>query len=194
MWIILLQARKFSKGQMDPADPDTTCLGEFINLKHHLLAKSCAGLNHEDMPDELKLTSETNNDQQGKRDLDAMLQALTGDNNPNNDKNKRNRSNKIRQPHNEKMSDFLQNPMQQAGGVSLDQVCTYCGITKAALIPNFDLKKDCAVHFLFGTCKFGDNCIYNHKAATHKQITTIQDKLQKFLKDPQEMKALGKKN
>ena len=52
LWIILIQSRQFAKGQMDPDDRDQR-LGEFINLKHHLVAKSCAGLSHADLPDQL---------------------------------------------------------------------------------------------------------------------------------------------
>ena len=194
MWIILLQARKFSKGQMDMDDAEDKCLGEFKNLKHHLLAKSCAGLNHEDMPDELRKDPSQGPTPPGKRDLEAMLKALQSGKVPAQLPPKKTKNDHlIREPHNAEVSTLLRKPMQEAGGISLDDVCTFCGVTRAALIPNFDITKDCAVHFLFGTCRYGDSCIFNHRTATKAQLKTIQDKLDKFIRDPKAAKSTGKK-
>ena len=192
MWIILLQARKFSKGQMDMEDVDDKCLGEFKNLKHHLLAKSCAGLSHEDMPDELRKAPSHGPSPPGKRDLEAMLKALQPGQPQTQNLPKKNKH-LVRDPHNEQMSTLLRKPLQEAGGISLDEACTFCGVTKAALIPNFDVSKDCTVHFLFGTCRYKDACIFNHRTATPAQISEITTKLDKFIKDPKAAKSTGKK-
>ena len=56
LWIILLQARRFSQGKM--AGPNA-CLGEFTNMVNLIKAKNCETITHVEVPTELLSPSVT---------------------------------------------------------------------------------------------------------------------------------------
>ena len=188
LWILLIQSRHFATGKMDPAD-DEHCMGEFINLKHHLVAKSCAGISHADLPDQLRHDPRTARTSHGKRDLAKMLEDVPNASN-------------LRAPNPSKHPKALPLPgfhttflkeLREARKVAqwptISALCRHCGITREALIPDCDPKSTCTRHILLNNCP--DKCEYKHIAVNKSQIDAIRTNLDKFFQDPLALKPTG---
>ncbi len=198
LWIVLLQARKFGNGEMQ-AGADDECLGAFTNLKNQLAAMSIAGISHADMPDELRIrptegqqggtgggTSGGTSGGKGKRkhdDNEAEEQESPG----------KKRDDLLREPYSQEMASVITRPWEEANKPGVAKICTYCGVTKADLLPDFSPSKDCLQWLLFGKCWHKGRCKYHHRTATRKQVEAINDKWSRFITDPDGCKAAGKK-
>ena len=192
LWILLIQSRQFAKGQMDPDDRDQR-LGEFINMKHHLLAKSCAGLSHADLPDQLNTDPSRQKDTPGKRDFEKMLQGTADTYSSRASKaTKQTKPDALPAYHTDFIND-LREARKSALWPNINAMCKHCGVTRDALVPACDPKTTCYRHILYNACD-GNTCPYKHHPMTKSQIDAVRANLHKFLKDPLELKSTGKQD
>ncbi len=198
MWIILLQSRVFAEGDMlARADSDDVegCLGEFINLKNAIMAKSLAGLNHEDMPDQLRYEQgRTDTDGgAGKRTRGKSEQGVNPGVTPDDPPTKTPRQTPARNGYNKEFVDGTMVPaLAAAGNPTLHEVCQFCGVTRENLMPDFNCRTDCIKFALTGKCEYGNKCRFHHLTVNKKQEGAVRTKLKRFLDNPAEIKKPGK--
>ena len=180
LWIVLLQARRFTLGKMAGHD---ACLAEFSEMVRDIMAKNCANISHVEVPTELLHPTVKRN-----RGLDTSVEssgrAPTDPGEPEQKKQK----GSMEHPYSTELAEFFKGSLRDAGNPKLGAIAIYCGITKEQLLPDF-AKQDCRQFLVMGTCLFGKGCKFHHRTANKTQIETIKDKFKRFKTDPLGMKG-----
>ena len=181
LWIILLQARRFSQGKMKGQN---ACLGEFTNMVNLIKAKNCETITHVEVPTELlaptahkRTTMDTTNKGNGTE----------GGGDETGGKKKKTRLN---HPYSTELAEFFKKPLMEAGEPYLNAICSYCGVTQEQLLPNL-AKTDCRQYLITGKCMYSKNCKFHHRTAKKDEIESIMSKLKRFKEDPLGMKKGG---
>ena len=88
----------------------------------------------------------------------------------------------------------MRDARKAANWPNINTICKHYGITRDALVLDWDPNTTCYRHLLYNACD-RTNCNYNHNPVTKTQIDAVHvcSNLEKFLKDPLELKSTGKK-
>ena len=165
LWIILLQARQFSLGEVHP-------LFEFTRKHEDLRAKK-ASILHSEVPLELLISSPA------KRALDPDKDATKSD--------KRQRADENPNVWHQKIRAALEVPLRLAGNPSLSTVMKFCKTDAYSIFPKGS--NICVPNAFFGSCHFGPKCKRVHKLPTDEQAKKMLDLVQPFISDPMKCKT-----
>jgi len=128
LWIVLLQARRFSQGKMEGQE---ACLPEFSEMVREIRSKNCSNISHDEVPTEL--LHQTGKRKKGSDIVGASSgKASTDPRVPEQKKQK----GRMEQPYSTELADFFKGPCRDAGNPKLGAIANYCGITKEKLIPD----------------------------------------------------------
>ena len=161
LWIILLQARQFSIGEMD-------ILAEFTTMHSNLSAKM-GNITHAEVPVDLY---QIPTPKRQKPDNDPRSE-------PPFVKKQRSQQPSVWHP---KLKEKLAGPMRTARNPALHAIMKYCGKSVEELYPKFGNR--CTPNAVLGRCWAGDKCTREHKTATDAEATEITTLLTKFIDNP----------
>jgi hypothetical protein len=194
MWIVLLQMRAFSKGQMAVWGPDDTAstsgeekkvdettvwLPEFVDMLNKLQSHQGTQILHDGCPDPLYTKKR-------KEIPSATGPAGVGGRTAVGSDIKRQKHLAREQPH-PTLGETMRTAMKAAPGKNLTEICKFCDVDITQLLPGFK-QDECRNYIVLGTCRYGDNCKFNHKTASTAQATAVTSKLKKFLDNPAALK------
>ena len=175
LWIILLQSRQFSLGEVN-------LLCEFTTMHEDLRAKR-ASIHHSEVPNELitnstpeappKAVSKKTPSPTDPIDVDKIPKKPKTVPNPNN--------------WHPKLKEALEEPLKKAGHPSFTKVMNFC--KKDAYGIFHKGSPICVPNAFFGTCFFGDKCPKKHTMATDAQVQPILSLLDDFIRDPAKIKS-----
>ena len=137
LWIILLQARRFSQGKMSG---NNSCLGEFTNMVNLIKAKNCETITHVEVPTELLSPSTTKR----KKRSEAPAKG-SEEGGEEKDTKKKARPN---HPYSTELVDFFKKPLLEAGNPGLNAICEYPGATQEQLLPGLN-RTDCRQYLIW---------------------------------------------
>ena len=92
-------------------------------------------------------------------------------------------------PWNKKLEQALAGPAKRANFPKLYKIMQYCGIAKGDPIMPGVGNDECRHYLLWGKCQHGKKCKWKHKTATDAQADAAILKLEKFIKNPEELKG-----
>ena len=92
-------------------------------------------------------------------------------------------------PWNAKLEKALADPAKRANYPKLFKIMQYCGIAKGDPIMPGVGPDDCRHYLLWGRCQHGKKCRWKHRTATDAQADAAILKLEKFIKNPEELKG-----
>lgn len=96
-------------------------------------------------------------------------------------------SSSVREPWNETLKEKLSEPLKTAKYPSLHRITQFCKLTgQDTLVPNCP-RGVCRNFLVLGRCRWGPKCTLQHKTATDEQVKSILDKLEHFIKKPDEL-------
>ena len=157
LWIMLLQARQFSLGEVN-------ILCEFSTMHSDLRAKKAA-IHHGEVPKEL---------------IDNSSTAPEDEDNGGQGKHKRRKLEDATWNH--KLKAALAGPLAAAGHPSFSKIMRFC---KQDAYGVFSKKSGiCAPHAILGTCFHGEKCNKRHITASDQQADEALKLLTPFLKTP----------
>ena len=172
LWIVLLQARQFSLGEVN-------LLCEFTTMHEDLRAKR-ASILHSEMPHEL-LKNSSEHPERKKRNTPSPTHSMDGD------KSKKTKT--VANPNNwnPKLKAALEAPLKAAGNPSFTKVMNYCKKDAYSIFPKGS--PVCVPNAFFGTCYHVDKCTKKHTQASDAQVQPILTLLDKFIKAPAKLKS-----
>ena len=167
LWIILLQSRRFSTGDM-------SLLCEFTTMQSDLCGKKNF-IRHAEVPDAL-LNPNTAKDS-NKRPAPGDSADTPGETAPPTKKATRNLN-----CWHPKLRAALAGPLAKADSPSISAIAKYCGFDLADV---FDVdKKRCTSNSILGRCQRGHACERKHSLPTEAEVEKILKLVEKFISDP----------
>ena len=91
---------------------------------------------------------------------------------------------KVETPWNSLLKAKLEQPLKTAGNPSLKEIARYCNLLRDDTIIPDTKKDDCRQWMLFGRCRFGKRCRFNHTTASDAQANAVVQKLERFIAEP----------
>lgn len=175
LWIVHLQARYFAQGKMDPNNTNTMCLPAFTLMFNQICSTAVHVVSISGLPARLEQSTSST-----KRKMDPTPPSTDT---PEPKKPKANPE-KIEKPWNNTLKSALEGPMKIAGQPSLKDIKRHCNLLRDdTIIPNTN-KDDCRQWLIFGKCRFGKRCRFNHNTATAEQAQAIIAKFERFINAP----------
>ena len=183
LWIIHLQARHFAQGKMDPAHTSSMCLPAFQLMYNQICSTAVHVVSIAGLPAKLE-ASNTPPTKKGNLDETGHKQHTDNDTK----KHKGNEKEKVEKPWNATLKAALEGPLKQAGNPSLKDIARHCNLLRDDIIIPNTAKEDCRQWLLFGKCRYGKKCRFNHNTATDEQAKAVIVKLEKFIAEPDTLK------
>ena len=166
LWITLLQSRRFAHGNMTGENP---CLWEFTNMRNMVKAKSCMFINHQELPADL---------------LHTKKRKVADTDNAAKDDRITDRSTQRQSTFHPLIRKLLATPLKTANNPSVAQICTFCNVTRAQLLPSTTSDQVCKNFIIQGTCKFGKGCKFEHRTPTDTEAKHVVNAVKRFTDDP----------
>ena len=168
LWIILLQARKFSMGDMD-------VLAEFSAMHTSLCAK-CITLEHADVPEDLYVKKAPASKKR-ERDKEVKLEV---------DKHKKQRGSNPNTWH-PKLQAALKDAMLTAKNPSFGAIIRCCNKQVSDVYPLFSSNKICTPNAITGTCYNKEKCSRDHSLPSDDEVTKILEMVKPFIDSPERL-------
>lgn len=166
LWILLLQGRQFSIGNM-------AVLAEFQTL-HTCLTSKQGSITHAEVPSDLF------------KDAPAKRPNTAGDTNPNDNKKAKieHPPPKVKNPNtwHPILKAKLGTPMYKAKFPTFSKILTYCGTDVESIFKRDG--KTCAPNAVTGRCYKRENCPRDHTMITEDEANRILPLVQKFIDNP----------
>jgi hypothetical protein len=163
LWIVLLQARQFSIGEM-------SILAEFTTM-HTNLSSKMGMITHAEVPNDLYQPTQVI---PRKKEQIPPYPDLK----PPPPKRQR----LAQAGWHPTLKEKLEEPMKKARNPALHAIMRYCGKSVEELYPKFGNR--CTPHAILGRCWAGDRCTRQHAMATDAEANEIIALMTKFIENP----------
>ena len=179
LWIIHLQARHFAQGKMCvEKGTSSMCIPAFQLMYNQICSTAVHMVSITGLPAML----ETSDGGKGKRKYtETEDKEKVEQDKP---KKQRVKAEKVEAPWNSLLKAKLEQPLKTAGNPSLKEIARYCNLLRDDTIIPDTKKDDCRQWMLFGKCRYGKKCRFNHNTATEAQANAVLQKLERFIAEP----------
>ena len=182
LWIIHLQSRHFAQGKMKSERPNEMCLPAFGLMYNQICSTAIHTVSVAGLPAKFESTPDTL-----PRKNPAPLPPKPNQEPPQKIP-KLNHINKQEGPWHPKLKAALVGPLKTAGYPTLRDIARHCQLLRDDnVVPNV-AKDACRAWIIFGQCRYGKKCRFQHPTASDEQAEQILKKFEKFIQAPDQLK------